>query len=534
MKLPRVPEWLRNSVFYQVYPQSFRDSNGDGIGDITGIIEKLDYVRSLGANAIWVNPCFVSPFHDAGYDVADYYRVATRYGSNKDLKRLFDGAHRRGIRVCLDLVAGHTSVDHPWFKASCENRRNAFSDRYIWTPSVWDTGDRVLQFVRGFAERDGNYATNFFWSQPALNYGFARPKPSYSWQQSVHADGPRANCDELRRIMSYWLDMGADGFRVDMAFSLVKGDPGRKETIRIWRSIRKWLNDHYPEAALIAEWCYPKEALHAGFHVDFMAHFGVKGYRSLFLDEGGKEQSSRCFFDTRGEGTVTVFLKEYLEHYRRTRSLGYISVPSGNHDVQRLRTNRGFDELKVIFVFLLTWPGLPFIYYGDEIGMRYLKGLDSKEGGYDRTGTRTPMQWDSTKNAGFSSAAPQELYIPIDPAPDRPTVSSQEKDKASLLNHVRTLIDMRKNNEALGADGAFVPIYAKPGRYPFVYMRRRGHKRFLIAINPAARKAEISFALKRPGSFDQRMARGAFLNASNGRARLRIDGISYGIFESNS
>ena len=131
MAARRNPEWLEEAIFYQIYPQSFYDANGDGIGDIQGIIEKLNYIESLGVNAIWLNPCFVSPFQDAGYDVADFYKVAPRYGTNRDLKRLFQKAHGRGMRVCLDLVAGHTSIEHPWFKASCRHEPNKYTDRYL-------------------------------------------------------------------------------------------------------------------------------------------------------------------------------------------------------------------------------------------------------------------------------------------------------------------------------------------------------------------------------------------------------------------
>ncbi len=134
------PEWVKNAVFYEIYPQSFYDSNGDGIGDIQGVIEKLDYIASLGVNAIWLNPCFLSPFQDAGYDVQDYYKVAPRYGTNDDLKTLFEKAHKKGLRIILDIVPGHTSIEHEWFKKSCEQIPNKYSNWYIWTNSVWDDG----------------------------------------------------------------------------------------------------------------------------------------------------------------------------------------------------------------------------------------------------------------------------------------------------------------------------------------------------------------------------------------------------------
>ena len=168
--MTKQPEWLNTAVFYEIYPQSFMDSNGDGIGDFNGIISKLDYIKELGCTAIWMNPCFDSPFGDAGYDVSDYKKAAPRYGTNADLKKLFKEAHKRNMHVLLDLVPGHTSVEHKWFKESMKAQKNEFTDRYIWTDSIWKepTGYGSL---RGISDRDGSCAVNFFSHQPALNYG---------------------------------------------------------------------------------------------------------------------------------------------------------------------------------------------------------------------------------------------------------------------------------------------------------------------------------------------------------------------------
>ena len=181
------PKWLADAIFYEIYPQSFVDSNGDGIGDIPGITLKLDYIKDLGCNAIWLNPCFDSPFKDAGYDVRDYKKVASRYGTNDDLIALFDAAHRRDMHVILDLVPGHTSEEHEWFHRSCKVERNNYSDRYIWTDS-WISGGDGLPFIGGESPRNGTYILNFFKCQPALNYGFAHPERS--WQKP--ALGPDA------------------------------------------------------------------------------------------------------------------------------------------------------------------------------------------------------------------------------------------------------------------------------------------------------------------------------------------------------
>lgn len=536
MSKAKFPDWFRKAIFYQIYPQSFKDTNNDGIGDLPGITAKLDYIQSLGVNAIWLNPCFLSPFQDAGYDVADFCKVAPRYGTNADMKKLCSEAHKRGLRICLDLVAGHTSVQHPWFKDACRPEKNAHTDRYIWTNNGWDDGaGSGQQFIKGFADRDGCYAINFFYSQPALNYGFLNPDPKYPWQQPITAPGPRKTRAELKNIMKFWLDLGADGFRVDMASSLIKNDPDKKGVISLWQDFRRWLEKSYPESILIAEWGNPAQAVEAGYHADFMIHFGTPGYPSLFFhnDIFARKDRPAPFFRREGEGSVTEFIGEYLKQYAATKGKGYISIPSANHDFQRPNWDRTPQELEVIFAFLLTWPGLPVIYYGDEIGMRYLPGLDSKEGGYGRTGTRTPMQWSDKKNAGFSSASADKLYLPVDPSAKRPTVAAQESDKKSLLNHVRALTALRHSSAALENDGELQVLYAEQNRYPFVYTRYAADgERFLIVVNPAGRAEGVKLPahLCPFASAEAAKTRGVTVSQRGGKISIQAGPCSYGIF----
>jgi glycosidase len=494
------PAWLSTAIFYEIYPQSFYDTNGDGIGDLLGIIAKLDYIAELGCNAIWLNPCFVSPFGDAGYDVADFYRVAPRYGTNEDLARLFHEAHRRGIKVCLDLVAGHTSADHPWFKASCRHERNEYSNWYVWTDSIWDKGAPAMPMINGFAERDGNFLSNFFYFQPALNYGFANPDPDRPWQLPVDHPDVLAVREELKKIMRYWLDLGADGFRVDMAMSLVKSDPDFKETMKLWREVREMFDRDYPDAALMSEWSDPEKAIIGGFHVDFMLAFGnppaynalLRRERTRDLDPAAKDAHS--FFDANGKGNIRDFIESYFRHYEATHEYGFITIPSGNHDSTRLSIGRTPRDLLLVFAMILTMPGIPFIYYGDEIGLRQIAGLPSKEGGYSRTGARTPMQWDHSANLGFSSADASQLYLPVDPEPDAPTVEDGLQGDKTLLAQVKDLIRLRLAHPALGADGLFLPLFAVANEYPLVYSRARDGATFLIAVNPSARAVRAEFA----------------------------------------
>lgn len=477
-------KWLDNAIFYEIYPQSFKDTNGDGIGDLNGIVEKLDYIKELGCNAIWLNPCFASPFGDAGYDVSDYYSVAQRYGTNEDLKRLFEEAHRRDLHVLLDLVPGHTSTAHPWFRMSMKAEKNPYTDRYVWTDSIWEE-PQGMGSLRGISDRDGSCAVNFFSNQPALNYGFYRPDPEKKWQQPTDAEGPRATLEELKNIMRFWLGMGCDGFRVDMAGSLVKNDEEGKGTIRLWQNVREFLDREFPEAAMVSEWGEPDKALLGGFHMDFLLHFGSSHYNDLFRCE-------EPYFSGRGKGDVSEFVAKYKENYEKTERKGLICIPSGNHDMDRLARRLTGDERKIAFAFLLSMPGAPFLYYGDEIGMNYVENLVSVEGGYSRTGSRSPMQWDESTNAGFSTASAERLYIPLDPRADRPTVSAQLADENSLYHEIKRLIGIRQSHAALQSNGEIEFVYAEKNAYPFAYLRSAGDEKILVVLNPSAR--EVSFA----------------------------------------
>ena len=476
----RLPAWLKNAVFYEIYPQSFQDSNGDGIGDIPGMIARLDYVASLGCNAIWVNPWYDSPFGDAGYDVRDYKKIAPRYGTNEDAKRFFDEVHARDMHVLIDLVPGHTSIDHPWFLQSEKAEKNEFSDRYIWSDSVWEATD--LPCLRGISDRDGAAAVNFFSNQPALNYGYARR--TRPWMMSPDSPAALATREAIKDVMRFWLDLGADGFRVDMAASLVKADEDSAETIKLWQDFRAFLDKEYPHCAMVSEWGVPAKSIEGGFHMDFMLHFGPPAYTSLF-------RSEHPFFSREGKGDIRIFLDAYLSDLSSTQKKGLICIPSGNHDMPRLARGRDVRDLKICFAFLLTMAGAPFIYYGDEIGMRYLEGLTSVEGGYDRTGSRSPMQWEKKEGFGFTSA--KTSYIPFDKSEDAPSVEEQSVNSDSLLAAVKELLALRAAHKALQSFGEFVPVFAQKERYPFAYERRAAGENILVVLNPADREECAAF-----------------------------------------
>jgi maltose alpha-D-glucosyltransferase / alpha-amylase len=527
-QVPPGPKWLQTAVFYQVYPQSFFDSNGDGIGDLRGIIAKLDYIRSIGCNAVWINPIFESPFGDAGYDVADFYRVAPRYGTEQDVRDLCTEAHKRGMRVCLDLVAGHTSILNPWFQQSAlRSQPNQYSNWYIWTPA----NEKIAgsQALSGDQYRPERYLPNFFAFQPALNYGYERPDPKEPWELPTSDAACVAVRDEIKNVMKFWLDRGADGLRVDMAASLVRNDPDHIGIKALWRYYRRWFDQEYPEAVLISEWSDPATAISAGFHIDSLLQFGDPAYTLLLgpksLPSSGGRQPD-AFFERAGGGDVRAFMDRYLKHYEASKSLGYISIPTGNHDIPRATWGRDLLEIRTILAMLLTMPGVPFIYYGDEIGMNYLPDAPNKEGGLldglQRCGSRTPMQWSKEKNAGFSTADPKELYLPLDPSESRPDVASQENDPGSMLNFTRSLLKLRRRHPALGNAAGFQVVYAE--KYPLVYLRQAGKERIVVAINPAAKSCSIK--LQEVSNLEPLLLQDTKFVDSN----LTMGPVSFGIF----
>ena len=328
-------QWLKDAVFYEIYPQSFYDTNGDGIGDFPGIIAKLDYIKDLGCNALWINPCYDSPFKDAGYDVRDYKKIAPRYGTNADAAALFKAAHEKGIHVLFDLVPGHTSEEHAWFKASCRPEHNEYSDRFIWTDSCFASGDG-MPFIGGETPRNGTYILNFFKCQPALNYGYG--KINQPWQKPTTDLACLATVEAMKDVMRFWLDMGCDGFRVDMASSLVKNDTKHKKyTCAIWRDIAAMLSKEYPEAALVAEWNGPRMSLKNGFDMDFYLEWQGNGYSWLMRNYDGATDSNphnigKAYFCKDSGTGIDKFLDDYLPSYKATKKDGLWCFITCNHD----------------------------------------------------------------------------------------------------------------------------------------------------------------------------------------------------------
>ena len=499
-------KWLESAVFYEIYPISFFDSNGDGKGDLKGIEEKADYIKSLGVDAVWLNPIYKSPFKDAGYDISDYYQVDKRFGSNEDLVSLIKAFKERGIKILLDLVVGHTSDKHKWFQKSACAKRNKFWDYYVWTDSVFTNYPGV---IRGLYYRDGGYLPNYYASQPALNFGFEKVEEGHPWQMHYKDERLKPLREEFINIMRYYFDLGVDGFRVDMAASVVKGgarfdennvfndsEEGLDGVKWWWNEVFSTLKKEYKDKVYIAEWVVPQRSIGmCGFDMDFLTH-DIFAFNSLYrcekgcnLDDSDYFVKGFNYFSPEGKGDLGDFVK-YIEYlYDRLGDKGMFTTPTGTHDEVRMPTGKSPDMIKTIFAFMLTYKQIPFVYYGDEIGMEHNFAV-SKDGGGIRTGARTPMQWTEEQGRGFSDK--KTTYLPTSEKKGQ-SVEAQEKDENSILNTVKDLIRIRKKYPALYANSS--QTFLETG-YPAIFERSDGKQTITVLVNPSNKEVsrEVDFS----------------------------------------
>lgn len=432
---------------YEIYPNNFCDTNEDGYGDINGIIKKLDYIKDLGFNAIWVNSLYESKYLDGGYDVTDFYKISPRYGTMEDFENLLNEVHKRQMLFIMELIPGHASIYHPDFVRSSLPTKNEMSDLFIWTDDPWSWYDDC-QLIRGCYDRSGAYVINFFAHQAAINYGYNKITHP-SWQMSYKDKRVLQARYYLEDIMRFYLKKGVDGFRVDMADSLVKNDGTTKEaTIWLWQQIRKDLKKDFPNFVMTSEWCEPNQALQAGFDSDFVLDHNDNFLHYLFR-ERTKDGQNIPLLHKFEQKLFNKFKKDIINrcdcatHYK-----GHLSLISGNHDTERLANFLTEEELRLAYLFLLTMVGVPYIYAGDEIMMYQDRSLSSVEGGYQRTGCRTPMRFDHSKNFGFSNS--DNPYLPSNEQSS--TILDMEKDENSLLNLIKRLLEIRNENESLRND----------------------------------------------------------------------------------
>lgn len=453
-------DWYKDAVLYELYVRAFRDSDGDGHGDLRGVVEKLDYVKSLGIDAIWLLPVMPSPLHDDGYDVSDFYGIHEDYGTLEDFRVLVEEAHKRDLKVIAELIMNHTSSQHPWFQESRSSKDNPKRDWYVWSDRDDKyQGTRVI-FIDTEAsnwtkdELTGEYYWHrFFAHQPDLNY-----------------DNPDVQA-EMKKVIKFWLVLGVDGFRMDAIPYLFEREGTNNENIpethAFLKEVRSYVDSLKPDCLLLGEvnqW--PEDTLpYFGDGTDEMPllfHFPVMPRLYKAVAEGKRDSVVWIMNHTPAIPDTcqwVVFLRNHdeltlemvTEEERAFMYEVYAPEPAMKKNVgirRRLAPllNNDARKIKLMNAMLMSLPGTPIVYYGDEIGMGDNINL------YDRNGVRTPMQWNAGKNADFSHV--DKIYAPVidDDTYGHHTVNVafQEQDPQSLLSFMRTLINVRKQHPALG------------------------------------------------------------------------------------
>jgi len=491
----RRPEWYKDAVIYQLHVKAFQDADGDGLGDFAGLIERLDYIAQLGVDTIWVLPFYPSPLRDDGYDIAEYTSINPSYGKMADFKRFVREAHRRDLNVITELVINHTSDQHPWFQRARKAKRgSAARDFYVWSDSDERyPGTRII-FID--TER-----SNWTWDPEAGQFFWHR---FFSHQPDLNFDNPRV-FDEIIKVMRFWLDLGVDGLRLDAIPYLVEregtNNENLPETHDVLRRIRAVLDREYPDRMLLAEanqW--PEDTrpyfgsgdeCHMAFHFPLMPRM----YMAVAQEDRHPvtdilrqtpEIPPNCqwaiFLRNHDELTlemVTDKERDYLWQTYASDARARINLGIRRRLAPLLQNDR--RKIELMNALLLSMPGTPVLYYGDELGM----GDNIYLG--DRDGVRTPMQWSPDRNGGFSRANPQQLYLPtvMDPIYgfQAVNVESQQGDPSSLLNWLRRMIAVRKQHAAFSR-GELKLLYPR-NRTVLAYLRILGEETILCLANLA-------------------------------------------------
>jgi maltose alpha-D-glucosyltransferase / alpha-amylase len=458
---PRDPAWYKRAVFYEVLIRGFHDSNGDGTGDIRGLTQKLDYLHWLGVDCIWLLPIYESPLRDGGYDIADFFRVLPEFGDLGDFVELIEGAHKRGMRIIADLVMNHTSDAHPWFQASRTDPDGPFGDFYVWSETKLRYEDARIIFV-------DTESSNWTWDPDRGQYFWHR---FFSHQPDLNYENPAVQ-EAMLEVLRFWLDLGIDGFRLDAIPYLFEEEGSNCENLprthEFLKRVRKEVDSLYPDKVLLAEanqW--PEDVVeyfgsgdecHMAFHFPvmpriFMAVRREQRYPISEIMAQTPAIPDNCqwgiFLRNHDELTLEMVTDEerdymYSEYAQDPRMKANIGI---RRRLAPLLDNSR-DQMELFTALLLSLPGSPVLYYGDEIGM----GDNIYLG--DRDGVRTPMQWTPDRNAGFSSCDPQRLYLPVimDPVYGYQgiNVESQMRSSTSLLHWTRRMIDVRKRHPTFG------------------------------------------------------------------------------------
>lgn len=490
--------WWRDAVFYQIYPLSFADSNGDGFGDLEGIISKLDYLAdTLGVDALWISPFYRSPMSDWGYDVSDHTDVDPLFGELATAERLIEEAHARGLRVIFDYLMNHTSIEHPWFVESRSSRDDPKRDWYVWRDPKED-GSPPTNWVSVFSgpawtldERTGQY----------YRHTFLPNQPDLNWR---NPDLVEAMLDVAR----FWLDRGVDGFRVDAAHQMMK-DPHERDNPpvpldyeRPWKDMGEYDNfvhlydfGHPDVHEMHRQFrktvdSYPQEPVTVGeIHIFDLPEWA--SYYGENFDQLHMPFNFHLMAADWDAGSLRVAIETILWNVPVG---GWTNWLLGNHDERRLATRLGPEHARLAAMLLLSLRGTPFLYYGDELGMTDAtippgEGMDpwGKKVDYlSRDGARTPMQWSSSANAGFTTGTP---WLPVAPNSESTNVASELEDPRSMLNLYRRLLAARRDSKALRI-GSFLTHPASNDQV-LVYRRESNEEIATVALNLSDEETQV-------------------------------------------
>lgn len=509
--------WWKEAVIYQIYPRSFKDTDGDGVGGLKGIIEKLDYIKSLGVNMVWLNPIYRSPNDDNGYDISDYRAIMDEFGTMEDFDAMLQGMHERGIKFIMDVVVNHSSDEHEWFKQSRSSRDNPYRNYYHWWPAERGKPNYRWSY---FDEKGGAWAYDSLTNAYYLHY-FSRKQPDLNWEN------PKVR-QEVYNIMKFWAEKGVDGFRLD-AFQFVSKDTTFPKLPEGYEKDVRNVIKHYGMGPKLHD--YLRE-----MNREVLSQYDVfavsEGAGSTFEDAHNLVDADRnelqMAYHFEGVDLCNSLegyrLSDFKEVYTRWDSAfakeGWLAIFLANHDVARMVSRYGNDSpefrapsSKMLNTFILSMRGTPYCYYGDELGMTNI-GFDSIEqyrdiaaiNGYkkavsmggdvehllktlkflSRDNGRTPMQWDDSANAGFTSGAP---WLPVNPNYAEINVKAQESDPSSCLNYFRAMVKLRKENPAL-VYGDY-ELLLREHEQVYAYTRTLGEEKMLVLLNFSAKTAEV-------------------------------------------
>jgi len=493
------PLWYKDAIFYELYVRAFRDSNGDGHGDLRGVIEKLDYLQDLGINCIWLLPIFPSPLLDDGYDISDFRSIHPDFGTLQDFKELISQAHKRNIRLITDLVLNHTSSAHPWFQEARKSRQSKYRDYYVWS----DTDEKYPGARIIFLDTE---TSNWAWDEQAGQYYWHR---FFSSQPDLNYDNPEVQ-REMLDVMKFWLDMGIDGFRMDAIPYLFEREgtncENLPETHEYLKTVRKFFDLYSKEGVLLSEanqwpekvreYFGDNDEMHMAFHFPIMPRIFMSLRRQssnplrriLQRTPAIPGNNQWCTF-LRNHDELTLEMVTDAERQWMWREYAPMERMRLNLGIRRRLApllDNNFDIILLANSLLFTLPGSPIIYYGDEIGMGDNIWLD------DRDGVRTPMQWDKGKHGGFSDA--ETTFSPvIDTAPYSPeqiNVRDQTANIASMYYMIKNMIAVRKVHRAFGW-GTFTWAEVNDPRRIAAYFRSYQGEKLLILNNLSSKTKQI-------------------------------------------